>query len=349
MILTFEQEKAVVRALLRRLGASEEEASATAEVLAEGDLRGFASHGLLRLPYILRALKRGTIIAGAEVKVIRESPATALIDGGHGLGHHLATRAMRLAIEKAKRCGIAAVGVHNSNHFGIAGYHAELAMREGLIGIVTTTTDALVHPWGGVEPMLGTNALAIGIPGDPPILLDMAMSVAARGKLVEAMKEGKPIPEGWAIDREGRPTTDPKEGLEGALSPFGGVKGYGLALVLELLAGPLVGAAAGKEVVGTLEPVEGFCTKGDFMVAIDPSAFGSSDEFKARVKRFVGELKVTRKAPGIGEILVPGEPEFRTREQRLREGVPIADEVWGDVQRFARELGVDLAEILGKH
>lgn len=347
MILTFEQEKTIIRTLLQKLGANEGEASATSEVLAEGDLRGFASHGLLRLPYILRALKRGTIIANAEAKIIKETPATALIDGGHGLGHHVATRAMHLAIEKAKKQGIGAVGVHNTNHFGIAGYYAELAMREGLIGLVTTTTDALVHPWGGVEPLLGTNALAIGFPTEPPVLLDMAMSIAARGKLVKAMKEGKSVPESWAIDSKGRPTTDPKKGLEGALSPFGGVKGYGLALVLEVLAGPLVGAAAGKEVQGTLEPVEGFSTKGDFMIVINPAAFGSTDEFKAHVQRFVAQLKESRKAPGIREILVPGEPEFRTREKRLREGIPIADEVWAELEQLARELGVDLKGLKG--
>lgn len=345
MILTFEKEKAIIRALLERAGASGEEASITAEVLAEGDLRGLSSHGLLRLPYILRALERGTIVAKANVRVVRETPATALIDGGHGLGHYVAARAMKLAIEKSKRFGVGAVGVYNSNHFGIAGYYAELAMREQLIGIVTTTTDALVHPWGGVEPLLGTNALAIGIPSDPPVLLDMAMSVAARGKLVEAMKRGERIPEGWAIDREGRPTTDPAEGLRGALSPFGGVKGYALAFVLELLAGPLVRAGVGREVKGTLEPIEGFCTKGDFMLAIDPTAFVPLEEFRARVKNFVEEVKSSKKAPGVEEIMVPGEPERRIRELRLKEGIPIPDEIWSELWSMARRLGVDIEEL----
>jgi L-2-hydroxycarboxylate dehydrogenase (NAD+) len=347
MKLTFEQEKGLIRGLLEKIGVRAEAAEVTAEVLAEGDLRGFASHGLLRLPYILRALRRGTIIADVEVRTIRETPATALVDGGHGLGHYVAVKAMELAIQKAKRVGIGAVAVRNTNHFGIAGYYAELAVREGLIGIVTTTTDALVYPWGGVEPLLGTNALSIGIPAAPkPILLDMAMSVAARGKLVKAAKEGKRIPEGWAIDREGKPTTDPRKGLEGALSPFGGVKGYGLALVLEILAGPLAGAAAGREVVGTLEPIEGFSTKGDFVVAIDPAAFGPTGEFERRVKKFVEEIKGSRKAPGVDEILVPGEPEFRIRESRLREGIPIADEVWAELEHLAKELGVNLASML---
>ncbi len=345
VIIAFKKEKEVIRTLLKKFGASDEEAGATAEVLAEADLRGFGSHGILRLPYILRALKRGTIVPNAEIKVIKETPATALIDGGHGLGHPVAARAMGSAVEKAKKQGVGAVGVHNTNHFGIAGYYAEMATREGLIGIVTTTTDALVHPWGGVEPLLGTNALAIGVPGDPPILLDMAMSVAARGKLVKAMKEGKSVPEGWAIGPDGEPATDPKKGLEGALSPFGGVKGYGLALALEVLAGPLVGAAAGKEVVGTLEPVEGYSTKGDFMIAIDPAAFGSAEEFKVRVQKFVAQIKESRKAPGVEEILAPGEPELRTREKRLKEGIPIADEIWDELVKIGNEAGVDLKKL----
>jgi L-2-hydroxycarboxylate dehydrogenase (NAD+) len=345
LILTLKEEKVVIRKLLLKLGTSEEEADATAEVLAEGDIRGLGSHGILRLPYIIRGLKRKTIIASAKVEVVKETPATALVDGGHGLGHHVATIAMKLAIDKAKKQGIGAVGVFNSNHFGIAGYYAELAMREGLIGLVTTTTDALVHPWGGVENLLGTNALAIGLPTEPPVLLDMAMSVAARGKLVNAMKKGERIPVGWAIDKEGRPTTEPAKALEGALSPFGGAKGYGLAFVLELLAGPLVGAAAGGDVVGTLEPVKGFSTKGDFMIAIDPRAFVTLTEFRAQAKNFIDRIKSSRKAPGIEEIMIPGEPERKIREQRLREGIPITDEVWRELEQISGELGVNLKDI----
>ncbi len=343
MKLTFEREKEIIRTLLGKLGVPAGKAEVTAEVLAEGDLRGLGSHGILRLPYILRALKRGTIIPDAEIRIVRETPATALLDGGHGLGHPVAARAMRLAIEKAREQGVGAVGVRNSNHFGIAGYYAQLAADEGMIGLVTTTTDALVHPWGGAEAVLGTNAFSIAVPAEPyPILMDMATSAAARGKLVEAKKRGRKIPEDWAIDPEGRPTSDPGKGLEGALRPFGGVKGYVLAFMLEILAGPLVGAAAGKEVRGTLEPVEGFCTKGDFMLAVDPSAFGPAEEFRSRVRGFVEMVKGSRKAPGVEEILVPGEPEFRTRERRLREGIPIPDEVWAELLQAAREVGVDL-------
>jgi L-2-hydroxycarboxylate dehydrogenase (NAD+) len=346
--LTRDQEVRLILAMLERAGASREQAEVTAQVLAEGDLRGFASHGLLRLPYILRALRRGTINGKANIRIVRETASTALIDGDHGLGHYVASEAMKLAIEKAKRTGVGAVGVRNTNHFGIAGYYAEMAIKEGLVGIVTTTTDALVHPWGGVEPVLGTNALAVAIPAKPtPILLDMAMSVAARGKIVKALKEGRPIPESWAIGPDGRPTTDPKEALRGALSPFGGVKGYGLCLILEILAGPLVGAAAGKEVVGTLEPVEGYSTKGDFMIAIDPAAFVAPEEFEQRVAAFIRQIKESKKAPGVDEILLPGEPELRTRERRLREGIPISDEVWAELELLARELGLNLKDVVG--
>ncbi|MEW6222326.1 MAG: Ldh family oxidoreductase [Candidatus Hadarchaeota archaeon] len=342
MMVTFEKEKEFIRALLEKLGATEEEANATAEVLAEADVRGLASHGILRLSYILKAIKRGTILVKANVIVVKDAPATALVDGGHGLGHFVAKKAMKIAIEKAKKQGVAAVGVFNSNHFGIAGYYAEMAMKEGLVGIVTTTTDALVHPWGGVEPLLGTNALAIGFPTEPPVLLDMAMSIAARGKLVDAMKKGQKIPESWAIDPEGRPTTDPAQGLKGALSPFGGPKGYALAFAMELLAGPLVRAGVGKGVDGTLEPVSGFCTKGDFMMAVDPAAFVSPEEFRTRVKEYVDEIKASKKAPGVQQILVPGEPELRAREKRLKDGYTIADEVWAELEQIAKGLGIQI-------
>jgi L-2-hydroxycarboxylate dehydrogenase (NAD+) len=342
MKLTFEQEKIVIKKLLEKAGALSEQANATAEVLAEGDVRGFASHGIMRLSYILRAIKRGTIIADAKVKVVKETPATALVDGGHGLGHFVATEAMKLAIEKAKKQGIASVGVFNTNHFGIAGYYAEMAIRKGLIGIITTTTDALVHPWGGVEPLLGTNALAMGFPTKPPVLLDMAMSVAARGKLVDAMKKSQKIPESWAVDSEGRPTTDPAEGLKGALSPFGGPKGYALAFAMELLAGPLVRAGVGKGIDGTLEPVKGFSTKGDLMITIDPSAFVPPEQFKKWAEDYITEIKASKKAPGIQEIMVPGEPEMKTREKRLREGINIADEVWAELENLAKEMGTKI-------
>jgi L-2-hydroxycarboxylate dehydrogenase (NAD+) len=340
MILTAEREREVIRTLLRRSGAMEEEAEAVAEVLVEGDLRGFHSHGLLRLPYLLRALRRGTILTGVRVRVVRETRATALVDGGHGLGHYVARKAMELALEKAEGEGVGVVGVFNSNHFGIAGYYAEMAARRGMVGVVATTTDPLVHPWGGCEPLLGTNALAVALPTRTPVLLDMAMSVAARGKLVEAAKKGERIPEGWAVDRWGRPTTDPEEGLRGALSPFGGPKGYGLAFVLELLAGPMVNAAAGRRVRGTLEPVEGFCTKGDLMAALDPGAFTDRERFLEEAEEFIREVKSSRRAEGVQEILVPGEPEFRKRERYLREGIPLADEIWEDLRRTARELGI---------
>ena len=340
MRITFEEEKELISKILLSLGVPPDRARVTAEVLAEGDLRGFSSHGILRLPYIVRAIKRGTILPSSEVKIVRETPATALIDGGHTLGHYVAYLAMQVAIEKAKNVGVSAVGVKNSNHFGIAGYYAEMAMKEGMIGIVATTTDALVHPWGGAEPVLGTNALAVGIPSDPPVLLDMATSAAARGKIVQAMKEGKSIPLGWAVDEEGNPTTDPAKALRGALSPFGGAKGYGLGFVLEILAGPLVGAAAGRDVVGTLEPVSGFCTKGDLMIVINPLAFVDLQSFQAQTRKFIEQVKNSRRAPGFERIMIPGEPEYEERRRRLAEGIVISDEIWSEIESIKSELGI---------
>lgn len=340
MLLTYEQEIFLIKKILLTLGAREEEAEATARVLSEGDLRGFSSHGLLRLPYVVRGIKRGTVKLNVKVKVVQERVATAILDGDHGLGHFVASEAMNLAINKARQAGIGAVGVYRSNHFGIAGYYAEMAMKNGMIGVVMATTDPLVHPVGGIEPVLGTNALAIGIPNKRyPLLLDMATSMAARGKLVAAMKSGKPIPQDWAIARDGSPTTDPSKGLAGALSPFGGTKGYGLGLIIGILAGPLVMAEAGRKVQGTLE-AKNFSTKGDFMIAIDPSTFTAEDEFERNVAEFVEDVKASKKAPGFSEILVPGEPEYKTRMRFLRDGIEIADAVWREIDEICGDLGI---------
>lgn len=342
MLLTYEQEIILVKKILLALGAREDEAEATARVLSEGDVRGFSSHGLLRLPYVVRGIRRGTIRLNVRPKVVQERVAIAILDGDYGLGHFVASEAMKLAIMKARQAGIGAVGVYRSNHFGIAGYYAEMAMENGMIGVVMATTDPLVHPVGGVEPVLGTNALAIGIPNKRyPVLLDMATSMAARGKLVAAMKSGKPIPQDWAIGPEGFPTTDPSKALAGALSPFGGTKGYGLGFIIGILAGPLVMAEAGRKVQGTLEP-KSFSTKGDFMMAIDPCAFTAEDEFERKVAEFVEDVKASKKAPGFSEILVPGEPEYRTRERTLRNGVEIADAVWQEIDEICRDLGIKL-------
>ncbi len=334
MIIRHEQERELIASILKAAGASEEESRITADVLTEGDLRGFSSHGILRLPYIIRAIRRGTIVVPTRIKVEEKTDTVALVDGGHGLGHFVAYRAMQLAIDKAQKTGISAVGVKNSNHFGIAGYYAQMAIQREMIGIVMTTTDALVHPWGGAEAILGTNALAVGIPSNPPILLDMATSAAARGKILQALKEGKRIPEGWAIDEEGNPTTDPSKALRGALSPFGGAKGYGLGFVIGILAGPLVGAAAGKKVKGTLEPIEGYCTKGDLMLALNPKIFVDWEVFQSGVRDLIDQVKSCKPAKGFTRVMIPGEPEWECRERRLKEGILIPDEIWREIERL---------------
>lgn len=349
MLLTYEQEMRVIERVLRTLGAQQDEALATAAVLSEADVRGLNSHGIMRLPYIVRGVKRGTIRLDVRIAVTQEHSSTALIDGNHGLGHYVASEAMRIAIRKAKLTGIGAVGVHQTNHFGIAGYYAELAMSEGMVGVVMTTTDAMVHPFGGIEAMIGTNALAVGVPHSHyPVLLDMATSAAARGKIVAAVKLGKKIPIEWAIDPQGHPTSDPTQALAGALSSFGGIKGYGLALIIALLAGPLVHAAAGRRVRGSLEPSE-FCTKGDLMMAVDPTAFVSRDEFERNVSEFLEDIKSSKKAPGFSEILLPGEPEYRTRERQLKEGIEIPQVIWNEIVALSEQPQIDLERLINAH
>ncbi|MFQ5895469.1 MAG: Ldh family oxidoreductase [Nitrospinota bacterium] len=342
VILKAENERSLIASILGALGASERERHWVAEALTEADLRDHASHGLLRLPAMVRRIQQGGMRTGTRYRVRRQKGAALVVEGAGGLGPYVAAEAMGLAIETARAHGVGCVGVVNSNHICMAGFYAELAAKADLVGIVTTTTPSFVHPWGGVEALIGTNPLAVAIPSrGEPILLDMATSLASYGKVLEARKKGTPLGEGWAVGPAGLPTRNPEQAIAGALSPFGGHKGYGLGLVLGLLAGPLVGAAVGKKVVAAFSPT-GASTKGDLLLAIDPSSFGEVAAFKERVSEFVREVKSSPPAPGVREILLPGERSYRERERRLRDGIPIVEEVWGEVAAVARGLEVEL-------
>lgn len=341
MRIRYEQEKDIISNVLISLGANEEEARVSAEVLSEGDLRGFTSHGISRLSNIIRKIKSGKIKTNVEIKVTENLPAVALVDGNHGLGHRVALEAMKITMQKAKSYGISSVGVHNTSHFGIAGYYAEHAMKENLIGIVSCTTDPMVHPFGGGKRLFGTNPIAIGIPHKKhPILLDMATSTASAGKIGEFRRMGKEIPAGWGVDKNGTPTTIPKAALAGALSPFGGHKGSGLSFIIAILAGPLVKAEYGGRVKGDYK-IDEYATKGDFMITINPEAFISRKDLEKHVEHFVDELKSSPKAAGSDEILYPGEREYRTRRDQLETGINLPDWIWSDVEATAKEFGLE--------
>ncbi|MEM2440015.1 MAG: Ldh family oxidoreductase [Candidatus Bathyarchaeia archaeon] len=338
-----EQLKHICAEILKNVGASSEEADIVADSLVKANLRGIDSHGVIRLKVYVDRVRFKTIIPQAPTKVVRETPSAALVDGGHGFGQVIAVKAMKLAIRKAKKTGIGAIGVFNTNHFGMLAYYALIAMQEDMISLITTNGSPYVVPWGGKVPMLGTNPICIGIPSDQeiPIILDMATSAAARGKIEKAAKEGTKIPADWAVDENGKPTTDPIAALKGALLPFGGPKGYGLSFVIDILSGCLTGAAFGKHVV-SLYPENKVSTLGHFLLAINPDSFIPIKEFKAAVARAVKEIKACPTAPGVPEVLVPGEIEYRTEQKRLREGIPIGEETWRMIEELCKETGVKI-------
>lgn len=343
-----DQLKRFCTAILEAVGAPRGEAEIVADSLVKANLRGVDSHGVFRLPIYINRVEHKTIIPGAPFTIVREATSTALVDGGSGFGQVVGVRAMKLAVEKARVTGIGAVSVFNTNHFGMAAYYAMIALQNDMIGVVTSNTSPWVVPWGGRVPMLGTNPLCVAIPSgqDIPIILDMATSAVARGKIERAAKEGRPIPEGWAVNENGEPTTDPVAALKGALLPFGGPKGYGVSFVLDMISGALAGAACGKD-VNSLFPEERRCNVGQFFLAINVDAFIPVREFKATVDKAIRELKSCPPAPGYAEVLIPGEIEYRTEQKRLREGIPLSGEVRRSLKGLCERLKVNVGAFQG--
>jgi LDH2 family malate/lactate/ureidoglycolate dehydrogenase len=328
--------------LLAAAGCDADAARTTADVLLEADLRGYGTHGLLRLPTMIRRLRSGMINPAARPRVMMERTGSALVDADRALGPVGALFGARLAARKAGTAGTAAVGVVNGDHICMAGYYVEQIARAGCVGLITSVTQPLVHPLGGSERLLGTNPLAIAIPiaGSEPLLLDFATSEIAYGFVLAAKARGERLPPGVALGPDGTPTTDPGLAAQGALAPFAGHKGFGLCLFLGLLAGPLLGAKVGKPLGQAVR--EGHYDKGDLFVALDPAAFTDPIGFRDAVQAHLEEVKSCRKAPGVTEIRLPSERAQSERARRLREGVPIEEEVWQEVGEIARELQVPL-------
>jgi LDH2 family malate/lactate/ureidoglycolate dehydrogenase len=339
MLVTAEEERALMRDVLAALGATAEEQSCVADALTEGDLRGYASHGLLRFPLMVRRIQAGTARVRAQPRVVSRRGAAALLDGDLGLGPFVATRAVDLAATIAREQGLGVVGVYNNNHISLAGYYVERAARAGLIGLATTTGDAGVHPYGGIDRLYGTNPLAIAVPmADEPFLLDMATSEGTFGRIFGARQRGEAIPANWAVDAAGEPTTDPAEALAGSLRPFGGAKGYGLGLCLAILAGALVRAAMGPDVVGTIHAAD-TTTKGDLFIVLNPEALGTAAAARAAASQYLGFIRASRAVAEGDPIRVPGERALRLRQDRLAGGIPMDEPTWESVQALAREVG----------
>jgi LDH2 family malate/lactate/ureidoglycolate dehydrogenase len=341
-----ERLRTLVARVFAAVGASVADAETVAEVLVEADLRGVESHGTTRVAGYVSMVRLGLINPAPKVSVLRETGSTAMLEGDRAFGIVVARRAMELCIAKAPAVGIACATIRNVTHTGMIGFYPMLAARAGLVGLAMNNGPTILPPFGGTTPTLATNPFAAAFPSAErePIVLDMATSVVAGGKLRLAAKKGTPIPPDWALDRHGAPTTDPSEAIfHGFLQWAGGYKGFGLATVVEVLGGVLSGGLFGTDV----PPMKTFgkeplVTSG-FYLAIDPDHFIGRDEFRRGVDRLIGQIKASDRASGIEEVYVAGEIEWRRRAERLRNGIPLSDVVHAELRALADELRVPFA------
>ena len=337
---------------LVQVGVTTDDATIVADVLIAANLRGIDSHGVARLFRYVDGVRHGKISPQTQIANLREGPTTAVLDAANSLGQPVAVTAMRLAIDKAEKVGIGMVAVRGANHFGIAGYYAMLALEHNMIGIVTTNASPQVAPTFGAQPMYGTNPIAIAVPtgGPYPFVLDMATSIVPRGKLEQLHRRGQPIPSGWAIDDQGVVMTDNQELITGlmqrrgySLLPLGGMgetlgghKGYGLGLFIDLICGPLAGAAWGLHVYGPAGANLGQC-----FLALRVDNFRNMEEFSRETEQLLDELRAAKKIPGQERIYIPGEKEAEEVEYRRQTGIPLPPIVYARLRQLAEELGVN--------
>ncbi|MGB9793056.1 MAG: Ldh family oxidoreductase [Thermacetogeniaceae bacterium] len=342
-VFPFEALKDFAARVLKAAGVEPQESEVVADNLITANLRGIDSHGIVRLPQYVERLEAGLIASSTRIDVVRDAPAACVLDANNGWGAVAGLAGMRRAIEKARQHGVGVAVVRNSNHFGIAAYYAQEALPE-MIGISLTNASANMAPWGGRDPYFGTNPICIAVPAgrERPVIYDGATSVVAIGKIALAAKKGERIPLEWALDSEGNPTDDPRAVMSGGtLLPLGGYKGYGLALMVDVLSGILSGAAFGPY-VSNLRRLDAPQNVGHFFAALNISAFMDPQEFQEKMERLVRDIKGARRAAGKEEIYLPGEIEWNWEEKRRREGIPVPDEVLAELRSLGERYGVEL-------
>ena len=343
----YEKLRGFIARAFEKAGVPAADALAVASLMAEADLQGSDGHGVIRLPQYLRRIRAGGINLRPDIRVERERAGMALVDGDNALGHLVMKRAAEVAVEKARVAGVAWVGARRSNHAGPASLYARMPLAADMIGLYFAVGNANhLPPWGGLDMLLSTNPIAAAIPArdEAPVVLDMATTVAAYGKVKAKAARGEAMPEGWMIDREGRPLTDPRRAEEGFLLPIGGYKGYGLALVVGLIAGTLNGAAMGRDVIDFNKDDTTATNTGQAIVAIDPAAFGDLGAFKSAVDRIVRDMRASERLPGVERIFVPGEQSHATRIKQARDGIAIAPALRQTLARLAADIGIEPLE-----
>jgi LDH2 family malate/lactate/ureidoglycolate dehydrogenase len=327
LIVPWAQASALCERVLCHYGTPGEHAKAQAYMLVEADLRGRPSHGMQRLPTLVARIRRGLLTPRAQPALTWRTDAFATVNGGGTFGVVAAYAAIDAITSCSARTGVALAAISNSSHLGMLAPYLERMCERGLVAMALTTSEALVHPAGGREALLGTNPIGVGVPADPgPFILDMSTGAISAGEIIAHRLRGEDLPADCAVDQDGRPTTDPTRALAGAISPFGGAKGYGLGLAVELLVALLTGTALGREVKGTLDE-EHPATKGDILLAIDPAAAGVADP-PVYVTGYLDELRAAATAPEADAVLIPGDRMRRERRHRLRDGVPYPIALW---------------------
>ena len=340
-----ERLRAFMADALHACGLPAADAAIVAGAMLDADLSGSDAHGIFRLPGYVRVLRRGHINPRAQMRVVTRGPATALIDGDNGMGHLVMTFAANTAVEIAREAGVAWVGTRRSNHAGAASTYAAIPLTHGMIGIygaVSGSNFMALH--GGAEPLLGTNPIAVAIPAgaEPPVVLDIATSVASNGAIRSRALEGKPLPEGWLISRDdGTPITDPARLAEALFAPIGGYKGSGLALVLGLLAGPLNGAAFGRDIRDSSAEQARETNTGQFIIAVDVARFVAPEVFTAEMDRHLRDLAASARLPGVDHIHLPGQGRVARRAERARNGVPLSSALLDQLDGVAKALAIE--------
>jgi LDH2 family malate/lactate/ureidoglycolate dehydrogenase len=334
--------RAFTSAVLRAEGVPEPDADLLADTLVMAELWGHASHGMLRLPWYVARLRTGATRRVTRVTTIRDTGALMVLDGGHGIGQVITRHAVSQGVERAKVHGVSAIGVRNSGHFGTAAYFTRRAAEQGCIALLCTNASPAMAPWGGKQKSIGTNPWSIAAPaGDRGVLvMDLANTAVARGKVYLAAERGTTIPPDWAADAEGNPTTDPRAAIEGLILPMAGPKGYVMSFMFDVLAGVLTGSAFGDQVAGPYQP-EATSGAGHLLLTIDVAAMADPGEYGARVEALVDATRTAPKASWAAEILVPGELEDRNAELNAA-GIELTAKTWASLVELATESNVAL-------
>jgi LDH2 family malate/lactate/ureidoglycolate dehydrogenase len=331
-------------AVLHAEGVPADDARLVARCLVQAELWGHPSHGMLRLGWYVARIRSGVVDPAAKPETVVDTGALALLDGHEGLGHVLAAHAANEAMRRAREHGVGLVGVRNSNHFGMAAHFTRMLAEQGCVGLVTTNGSPAMAPWGGKEKAVGANPWSIAAPAGRHgvTVMDIANVNAARGKIYAARERGATIPEGWALDAEGRPTTDPAAAIAGVILPMGGHKGYAISFMMDVLSGVLTGGSFATGVSGP-QQAERRSGCGHMVLAIDVAAVADPGGFAERMEALIAEMKAVPLASGFEEIFFPGEIEDRNRARREREGIEVPDKTLEALKRLAAETGVPLA------